>query len=72
MRILETGPNFKVWVNEDNTELEIVRHPDVSRGVMRETMNIMANGAWIAHGLDEREDGTLYERWVKYTSTTKG
>ncbi len=67
MKILETGPNFEVWANEDNTELEITRHPAVSRGVMRETMNIMADGAWIAHGLDEREDGTLYERWVKYS-----
>lgn len=67
MKILETGPSFKAWANEDGTEIEIERHATTPRGAMKETMNLMADGVWIAYGLEEREDGSLYERWVKHS-----
>ena len=67
MRILESGKNFKVSVSEDGDELEIERHPRVKRRDMKKTTNAMMKGVWVAHGLEEREDGTLYERWIKHT-----
>lgn len=72
MKILEKGPSYEVRANEEGTEVEIERDPRVQRGALTETMNLMSKGVWVAYALDEREDGTLYERWVKHPAPTEG
>lgn len=67
MNIIEKGPGYETRANLDLTEVEIVRDRAIQRGALRETTNIMSRGVWVAHGLEEREGGMLYERWVKHT-----
>ncbi|UBI10025.1 hypothetical protein LA324_05295 [Corynebacterium coyleae] len=66
MNIIAQGPGFKAWANNDRTEVVIERSGAVQRGDMPGVVDIMSRGAWVAHGLEEREDGSLYERWVRH------
>lgn len=66
MEIIEQGRGYEAWTNEDRSEVLIDRSPTVQRESLHKVMGIMSNGAWIAHGLEEREDGGLRERWVKH------
>ena len=67
MKILETIPGAKSWVNEDATFVMIERRPGVSRGEMPETTHTISDGDWIATKLEEDEEsGELHECWLKF------
>ena len=68
MKILEDGPDYTAWVNEDGTEIKISRHRNISRGSLSRVSQVMSRGVWVAHGLSEGEDGMLHERWIKHAA----
>ena len=66
MKVLETIPGARSWVNEDGTIVRIERRPGVSRDEMPETARTMSVGGWFATMLEEDEEsGKLHECWQR-------
>lgn len=67
MKILETIPGARSWVNEGCTVVTIERRPGIPRDEMPETTRTISDGEWIATALEEDEEsGELHECWRKF------